>query len=55
MKVQACFDRLEICVNQALKDLMEEHLLMREQNAAEDTPFDRWIHQQIYKSDYSIA
>lgn len=57
MKVQACFDRLEICLNQPLMDLMKEHLSKREKEeyVAEDTAFDCWVHEQIYQPDYNMA
>jgi|HubBroStandDraft_2_1064218.scaffolds.fasta_scaffold150375_1 hypothetical protein len=55
MEVNTCFDRLVIGLNSALLDCMEAHLMFREDNqdGGEDTDFDRWIHGQIFQSEYN--
>lgn len=55
MIISACFDRLEIVINQSLLEIMQSHLQEREESDAEavDTDFDCWIHGQIYKPEYN--
>lgn len=55
MAVNTCFDRLEVRINRALLDSMELHLVDSGEGGdnGEDTDFDRWIHGQIYQSDYN--
>lgn len=57
LAVSACFDKLEIKVNRALLESMKSHLKTREsaENNGEDTEFDRWVHSQIYLSEYNAA
>ena len=55
MIISACFDRLEIVINQSLLEIMQSHLQEQEESDAEavDTDFDCWIHGQIYKPEYN--
>jgi len=56
MPIQAstCFDGLEITINQALVGLMKEHLRLREDlEMTEDTPFDHWLHGQLYTTEFN--
>lgn len=56
MSVNSCFDKLEINVCHTLLNTMRSHLKQREQiggSEEEDTDFDRWIHGQVYRSEYN--
>ena len=53
IKVQACFDKIVVDINNPLLRLMESHLRQRENLGGEDTYFDRWIHAQIYQPEYN--
>lgn len=55
MVISACFDRLEISINQSLLEIMQSHLHKREESGTEevDTDFDCWIHGQIYRPEYN--
>lgn len=56
MVVNTCFDKLVINVNRTLLEIMRSHLRSREENGGggEDTDFDRWVHGQIYQSEYNM-
>lgn len=55
MVISACFDRLEISINESLLGIMKSHLQRREESDREevDTDFDRWIHGQTYRAEYN--
>jgi hypothetical protein len=56
IKVNSCFDKLEININPSLLAIMISHLEQREkpESMEEDTKFDRWIHGQVYQSEYNM-
>ena len=55
IRVSTCFDGLEITVNHSLLDLMQDHLMFRGEHpsATEDTGFDRWLHGQVYTTEFN--
>jgi hypothetical protein len=53
LAISTCFDKLEVVFNLTLLEMMESHLKSRESGSGEDTDFDRWLHGQIYQSDYN--
>jgi len=55
MRVNVCFNGLEISVNRALLDIMGSHLSQLDRSGhIEDTDFDRWIHGQVYCAEYTM-
>jgi hypothetical protein len=55
MVISACFDRLEISINESLLGIMQSHLQKREESGREqeDSYFDRWVHGQVYRPEYN--
>lgn len=55
IRVSTCFDGLEITVDRALINLMEDHMTSREEQSdiTQDTAFDRWLHGQLYTTEFN--